>query len=84
MIRYGGSINGKELLSGIDIRELQELLMLDASVIKAAAAQGLPIQLKLMLERIEMESDTDAFIRKYGRTIYEEWSELNRRYATWK
>lgn len=43
MIRYGLSINGKELLSGIDIRELQELLMLDASVIKAAAAQGLPI-----------------------------------------
>ena len=84
MIRYGLSINGKELLSGIDIRELQELLMLDASVIKAAAAQGLPIQPKLMLERIAMESDTDAFIRKYGRTIYEEWSELNRRYATWK
>ena len=84
MIRYNLSINGKELLSGIDIRELQELLMMDASVIKAAATQGFPIQPQLMLERFEMESDTDAFIRKYGREIYEEWSELNRRYGTWR
>lgn len=84
MVRYNLSINGKELLGGIDIRELQELLMMDASVIKAAATQGLPIQPQLMLERVEMESDTAAFIRKYGREIYEEWSELNRRYATWR
>lgn len=84
MIRYSLSMNGKELLSGIDMGELQELLMMNAKELKAAAIQGLPIRSQVILERYEMEDATDAFIKKYGRKNYEEWNELNRRYATWR